>query len=414
MNEDAINAIFNSTNINLATREIERNKKSSEIISKIIYFFNKGREIASTFTALQSTTFLSEPWSNTSKLIIVLCLQIDVRSVDEFNSQNRAFYALHIGLLVEVAFSGKIEAAWEFAKIITIYGEDTKYYVSDKDLSAIKMVALIYAPELIGYAEDIYKQSISNSKIVAEYFITKLQPYLQKRNPNAFFGFAIVLIKCNSIDSDITKAFKLLTIAADLGHVEAERLGRKMAAKYPDLLSVRKNDQLGAAEKNITLPNNSIEIEASAAQKVSLLSNRTNLILKFSNLLQQHSTLVTLNSIQLASLPKKEISLPASNLSNSERICLAMMKNEPYCTIIAVAEKTAAEWLASLPWDCHLLYEGSFQPENNTVDRCLRLMASNGYPAKSGELCSAPASVAMDSLLISTYEFAYEQGRLGV
>ena len=89
-----------------------------------------------------------------------------------------------------------------------------------------------------------------------------------------------------------------------------------------------------------------------------------------------------------------------------------MMKEEPYCTIISVADGAVAEWLASLPWDCHLLYEGVFQRENNTVERCLRLLDSNRYPTKSGELCSAPPHVAMDSLLIATYQLGFERGRL--
>jgi hypothetical protein len=386
MNDDDINFLFNATNIDLAAGVIDTSKKSEEIISKNKEFFKKGKEIASGFTASQSTKFMSEPWSNTCDLILALRIQIDVSKIDELNGGNRALQAIHMGLLIEVAFSGNIDAADKFMKVLPNYNGDAKHYVSEDDLSAMTMAARLYSPESIGHTETLYKKYVSGTQIVAESLITKLQPYLQKRNPNAFFAFAIASMKGCGTDLDIAKAFKLLTIAAGLGHEEAKKLGIKKAAQYPNLLSALRNGQSDVTAESVPISNSPIRIEPKASLETS----------------------------PEASSPEKSEGIPTANITNPERVCLAMMKDEPYCTIIAVAEGTAAEWLASLPWDCHLLYEESFQPQNNTVDRCLRLMASSGYPAKSGELCSAPPHVAIVSLLIATYQLSSERNQLAI
>lgn len=278
--------------------------------------------------------------------------------------------AVHTGLLIIAAYSGHATAAKRFINLQS--RADYKIdYLSPEDLERMHMAVHIDSQRLIiGVAESYLKYEPGTQKI-AEVLISKLREGIARSDPDSFFSMALASIHGRGIDKDIPKAYKLLTIAAGLEHKESIELREKLNFLFPRLgLSIKK----------------------------TILSENFQLNIK-SNLIDLDSVAKSENFLINKNMDKSVI-----EVINTERVCLVLMKNEPYCTILSVVDGTSEEWLSSLPWPCHLLYQGVFLRANNTTDRCLRLMESDGYPAKLGEPCSAPPHVAMANILIATYQ----------
>jgi hypothetical protein len=304
----------------------------------------------------------------------------------------------HLGLLIEAAYSGSYAAADRFD---SLYRNDSnaRYYVSEDEIHDMRVAMFLFRP---ASDMEMYEKNPKfdfNDKTTIETLITALDRGIERNDPDSFYALAQVYLKGKCVFKDIEKAYKLLSIAEMFKHNDASKLKIQLQDNFPGLLKIIKSSTIveDTAQENF-LNNYSNNIEKNYSE------NKNN-----ENCMVQIET-----KIPTAELSKKFEYQSCVDVANPERICLGMMKAEPYCTIISATEGSAAEWLATLPWECHLLYDGIFQRENNTVERCVRLLSSSGYPAQAGELCSAPANVAIDSLLIATYQLDSERGRLTI
>lgn len=395
MDDDFINSLYETNKLKLTTAENEASRIAELKKSTRRNLFGKAQKYAQDLNTHASELFnvAMALWNNPSSLE-----RLNFSEIQESDEAAKYQLEVHMGLILSVAYMGHATAAKRF---LNLYSRDNtaKDYISKEELEQMHMAAFMYCSETNPAYRDIYRKYETGTQKIGELLISKLQQRIKKGDPDAFFALAQASIKGHGIDRDIKKAYKLLTIAAGLGHKESEKLRQEIGAKFPifDLSS-----QADFATEDISSENQVSGSVAGASVGASEKTPASN------DLIQVETKIPTGTAVE----DGNNRCQPSADLVNPERVCLAMMKEEPYCTIISVADGTVAEWLASLPWDCHLLYEGVFQRENNTVDRCLRLLESNGYPAKSGDLCSAPAHVAMDSLIIATYQLGFERGRL--
>lgn len=272
--------------------------------------------------------------------------------------------AVHLGLLIEAAYGGHTTSPKRFFNVCMKDGyASLDSYMSSEDQEMMRLTLQVYLPaSVIDSKIDIIKYEMGSSPL-KELLLSRLEPALSRKEADAFFALAQAHIRGDGTDRDIGKAFKILAISAHLGSVVAGELRKNIIKKFPELAI------------SSVIEERAITIDTAANEPTPVAT--TQLLV----------------------------------LGESERICLAMMRDEPFCTIIAASKLTGLEWVRSLPWTCHLLYEGSFLKENNTVERCLRLVESLGYPAIAGDLCSAPPHVLLESLLISTYQLGFERGR---
>lgn len=299
---------------------------------------------------------------------------IDGLSLPFVLRSNKDTLPVHMGLLIEAAYLGSYAAADRFD---SLYRNDAiaAEYVSKQEIREMRAAMFLYRPDADADGDRLNARNRidAGDELIVNNLVKELSAGINKNDADSFHALALVTLRWTGAERNIEKAYKLFSVAEMFEHPDAARCRRRLEKKHPELTK---------------------EIEIISRQNpVAALAN------------QNQSDHVTNSKTSTVEVSKGSGNKTNINASNSERICIGMMKNTPYSTIISFpVEETAMDWLLSLPKDCHLLYEGKFERENNTVERYLRLMDSNGYPALAGEFCSAPPHVAIESIHIATYQ----------
>lgn len=376
MDDNFLNKLYESAKIkNKEIYDIEQESRELKKIEKYdrIEAYRMARDYARKIDVL-----------NLLKNTLTMPSEIDGLTLPLILSSPKNIIPVKMGILIEAAYSGSYSAADRLDMLYRNNATSASDYVSNDEINEIRIAIGLYGSNS-GSIKGRSRCGVKDEKIL-EILIKKLNNGLERNDPFSFFALAqITLWRSGHIISKITdnvvKAYKLYSVAEMLAHPDAARSRKILEDDFPELLTfVQSSALFEKPENKITIDHENNENFFVAEQK----NSTKYLVLKECKFQNQRK------------------------IVNSEQIYLGMMKEEPYCTVISSFEGTAIEWLSTLPCECHLLYSGIFQRENNTVERYVRLINTNGYPTKADELSPAPANVAIDSLLIATYQLGAE------
>jgi TPR repeat protein len=378
MDDDFLNNLFASNKLKLLEKERTANIEANREITYFREVYKKAREYARELNDVEL-----EKIANTSDNTHS---SIGLKNLEKPAGISPAL-PIRLGVLIEAGYAGFSGLAHNFGGWVR-QNNTVNRYVENNEIEDMHRASILFSSTNQKIEDTFFAVYTPNTSPIDEQLILKLSHRLERGEPEAFFAMAQACLKGMGTNLDVNKAYKLLTIAAGMGHIEAKKQMQVLETMFPVLVAAQPTlevDAVGLSTKIHEISkNDAIQIETKIQENgvPSSVMTRTSLY-----------------------------STPAIN---PERICLAMMKDAPHCTVIAVASGTAEDWITSLPSPCHLLFETLVPKENNTVLRCLRLLEANGYPANSGELCAAPPHIAMESLMVATYQLGFERGPLVV
>jgi hypothetical protein len=383
MNDDIINAMFASNKLKLESKERDKKQSIIEELSKKDFLYESGKKFATNFKGTSAKLFELAISKNDPSTLT----ELNFEPLRDTSFSFEPWIPVQMGILLICAHQGHNLSAKRFNNIVKKY-DDSFAYIPEDEVLQMQMAEYLFSPEITDLNSEIFEKYQPGTHRISEELVSKLSRFLVQNNPESFFALALATIKGLGADKDIIKAYKLLTIAAGMGHIEAKKQMQVLETMFPVLVAAQP-----------TLEANAVGL----SMKIHEISKNDDI---------QMETKIQENGVPSSVMTRTPLySTPAIN---PQRICLAMMIDAPHCTVIAVASGTAEDWITSLPSPCHLLFETLVPKENNTVLRCLRLLEANGYPANSGELCAAPPHIAMESLMVATYQLGFERGPLVV